>query len=113
MKLSQWGAAIGALGVALGAFGAHGLEARLEASGRMETWETAVFYHLVHAVVLAMLGRSGERVRGIWICFAVGVGLFSGSLYALALTDWGGFGAIAPLGGTSLIVGWIWLACWK
>ena len=97
---------LGFLGVALGAFGAHGLAELLEARGRMGTWETAVFYHLVHAVALLAGAATGIFGRLAGWCFLVGVVIFSGSLYLLCLTDLKWLGAITPLGGVALLAGW-------
>jgi uncharacterized membrane protein YgdD (TMEM256/DUF423 family) len=100
---------LGASGVALGAFGAHGLKARLGAS--LSVWETAVQYHLIHALfclALALALRLGAppglRLPG-WFAVA-GVILFSGSLYALALGGPRWLGPITPLGGLAFIVAW-------
>ena len=98
---------LGASGVALGAFGAHGLKARLGAS--LSVWETAVQYHLIHALFcLALALRLGAppglRLSG-WLAVA-GVILFSGSLYALALGGPRWLGPITPLGGLAFIVAW-------
>lgn len=113
MNWSQIGAAFGFLGVALGAFGAHGLKAQLEASGRLDTWEKAVLYHLVHAaVLLAISWRVAEPPRVACIGFAVGILVFSGSLYALCLSGVTVLGAITPLGGVAFLVGWAVLA-WR
>ena len=98
----------GLTGVALGAFGAHSLKATLEATGGLENWKTAVLYQLVHAVaLLALAPRAETALRMIGWCWIVGVVLFSGSLYALAL----GFPAkfiwpVTPLGGLALLLGW-------
>jgi uncharacterized membrane protein YgdD (TMEM256/DUF423 family) len=97
---------LGFLAVALGAFGAHGLEDTLESNGRVDVWETAVLYHLVHAVALLGLAVSGASRRFTTIAFVVGVAVFSGSLYTLALTNIGWFGAITPIGGLCLLAGW-------
>lgn len=112
-------AGLGFAGVALGAFGAHALKPTLEAHGSVETWKTAVLYHLVHAVALLALagwrdshaGASG-RVATLW---ATGVVLFSGSLYWLALGGPEFLGPITPLGGVALLSGWALLAfqAWK
>ncbi len=111
MLWSRIGASCGFLGVVLGAFGAHGLEARLEAAGRMETWETAVFYHLVHAVVLfAVSWRQGEVPRQACRAMLAGIVLFSGSLYVLSLTGATWLGAVTPFGGLAFLVGWGLLA---
>jgi uncharacterized membrane protein YgdD (TMEM256/DUF423 family) len=107
----------GAIGVGLGAFGAHGLRDVLLASGMANAWETGVRYHLLHAVGLfctALWLRQTESrrskllgwVAGSWIAGTV---LFSGSLYALALGGPRWFGPITPLGGVAFIAGWILL----
>ncbi len=103
-------AGVGALGVILGAFGAHGLEKTLEANGRVETWETAVFYHFVHAIMLWLVADRPTLHRGAWRAFFIGIVIFSGTLYALSLTNIKWLGAITPIGGVSLIVGWCLLA---
>lgn len=104
-------AVLGLLGVALGAFGAHGLKPILEANGSLETWKTAVLYHLVHAVALLALARGtgGQdgRIAALWVA---GVVLFSGSLYWLALGGPRFLGPVTPLGGVAFLIGWGWLA---
>ena len=100
---------LGALGVGLGAFGAHGLRDLLQRNGTADIWETAVFYHLVHAVAMLALSLFGRATRGPWTCFLAGVLIFSGSLYALAITNVRGLGAITPIGGVAMIAGWVWL----
>ena len=103
--------ALGLLGVALGAFGAHALRARLIANGMTEVWEKAVLYHLVHAVALLALSYAPLRAPRIpVICFATGLVIFSGSLYTLAFTGVKILGAITPVGGVLLLAGWICLA---
>lgn len=108
-------AVFGALGVILGAFGAHALEERLAEAGRTGVWETAVLYHLVHAVAVVALAGAGnigsDRGRAVvgWI-WLVGIMLFSGSLYWLSLGGPGFIGPITPLGGLAFIAGWIYLA---
>ena len=109
------GAVAGFLGVALGAFGAHGLRGRLSPE-MLQVFETGVRYHLYHALALvataAVMGRiEGSRLLlvGGW-SFTAGIVLFSGSLYALALTGVSGLGAITPLGGLAFLVGWVCLA---
>lgn len=104
-------AVLGALAVALGAFGAHGLKSTLARHGTEDHWQTAVFYHFIHAVVLLVLARQSPLRRGPWLCFVAGIALFSGSLYLLALTNARWLGLITPLGGLSLLAGWLWLAC--
>lgn len=103
-------AILGALAVALGAFGAHGLKATLAELGTTGVWEKAVFYHFIHAVMLWVVARGEPFRRGPWFCFVAGVALFSGSLYLLALTNARWLGAVTPFGGVSFIVGWVWLA---
>lgn len=106
----------GAAGVALGAFGAHALKAQLHAAGSESTWDTAVQYHLIHAVallVLAFWARSAPALASSvstsgWL-FVVGIVLFSGSLYGLALGGPRWLGPVTPLGGLAFIVGWLWL----
>ena len=99
----------GALAVALGAFGAHGLQARVDATA-LGWWETAARYHLVHAVALGLVAAhpATPRIAG-WL-FVGGILVFSGSLYAMTLTGVRGLGAITPLGGLCLIGGWVALA---
>ena len=99
---------LGFSGVALGAFGAHGLRDRVT-PGLLEAYRTGVLYHLVHA--LAVLGGAlgALRVRRASIIvglFTAGVALFSGSLYLMALTGVTALGAITPLGGLCFLAGW-------
>lgn len=113
-------AVLGAAGVVLGAFGAHGLKDQLGAGG-LDTWQTAVTYHLVHALALLgvgvwlrledMLGHAGRGALTTagW-SFALGVLAFSGSLYLLALGGPRWLGPVTPLGGLAFIVGWLALA---
>ncbi len=72
----------------------------------METWETAVFYHLVHAVVLLVTGFSPGVSKVATIGFAAGIVVFSGSLYLLSVTNLTWLGAITPIGGVAFLVGW-------
>ena len=113
-------AAVAFAGVALGAFGAHALKAKLEAGGYVAVWQTAVFYHLVHAVALfalALFQIQTSRRDGVaatagapaWLLLA-GILVFSGSLYLLALTGLRWLGAITPLGGICFLAAWGWLA---
>ena len=103
---------MGFLGVALGAFGAHFLKDELTRHHANATWETAVFYHLLHAVV--MLGVAGLRPlpKGAWSAFCLGVLCFSGSLYVYSLTRFFWLVFVTPLGGLCLLVGWFLLA-WR
>jgi uncharacterized membrane protein YgdD (TMEM256/DUF423 family) len=110
-------AVLGFLAVALGAFGAHGLKARLGALpdgvDRLEWWKTAAQYHLAHALALALAaGLFGETRMGRASCiaFVVGITLFAGSLYTMTLTGTRWLGAVTPLGGLALLVGWLCLA---
>ena len=107
---------LGFTGVALGAFGAHGLKDFLESTGQLKTWEKAVLYQLVHAVaLLALAGWADPAARKIGWCWIAGVLLFSGSLYGLALGGPKILGPITPLGGVAFLAGWAWLAlaAWK
>ena len=100
-------AAFGFFAVALGAFGAHLLKELLLRNDTLAVWQTAVLYHLVHsAVMLAVASREPLRVWA-WRLFATGVVLFSGSLYALALSNVKVLGAITPIGGVCLLGGWL------
>lgn len=110
-------AVLGFLSVALGAFGAHGLKSRLAAlpdgADRLEWWKTAALYHLTHALALALAaGLFGQTRAGRVACvtFFVGIALFSGSLYTMTLSGVRWLGAVTPLGGLSLLVGWAALA---
>jgi uncharacterized membrane protein YgdD (TMEM256/DUF423 family) len=103
------GAALGFLGVACGAFGAHALEGRLTPEMHA-VWETAARYQLIHAVVLLFTGWIGARAAS-WL-FVAGIVIFSGSLYALALSGVRVLGAVTPLGGVCLLAGWLALA-WR
>lgn len=102
-------ALLGFLFVALGAFGAHGLEGRVDARG-MEVWRTAVFYHAVHTLALLALVLHGGPAKGVFWCFVLGLIVFSGSLYLHVLTGQRWLGMITPLGGLSLLAGWLCLA---
>lgn len=118
MKSGGW-AALGAwalaIGVAFGAFGAHALKKRLGAEA-LGWWGTATQYHFVHALGLFAVAWvatwSGHPRLVTTAGFALlgGLVLFSGSLYAMALTDQRWLGAVTPLGGTAWIVGWVCLA---
>ena len=103
-------AATGFLALALGAFGAHGLRTILVQNDTTSIWETAVFYHFIHAVMLFVLAERKTLAVGPWWCFLAGVVIFSGSLYLLAITGVHWLGAITPVGGLSFLVGWLWLA---
>jgi len=109
-KIPFFATIFAALGVALGAFGAHGLEEFLRETGRTEVWETAVFYHLIHAIAAwsasfcpILINKLNQRAS---ICWLGGIILFSGSLYALAMGGPKWLGPITPIGGSLFIVGW-------
>lgn len=107
------GALLMAAAVILGAFGAHGLRDKLDAYS-MSVYEKAVFYHFIHALgilIVALLtraraiGPAGEG-RVAWLLL-VGIAIFSGSLYALAISGMRTLGAITPIGGLAFITGWL------
>ncbi len=100
---------LGFLSVALGAFGAHGLEQLLVQNETAAVWEKAVFYQFIHTVMLFVLATRPRLAKGPWWCFLIGIILFSGSLYVLAVTNVRWLGAITPFGGVSFLAGWIWL----
>jgi len=109
------GAVLGFLGVAGGAFGAHALRSRLSPE-MLVVFETGVRYQMYHALAVLIvaaaagqMGRAHLLVISGW-SFVAGILLFSGSLYALALTGVGILGAITPLGGVLFLIGWISLA---
>ena len=108
------------LAVLLGAFGAHLLRGRLSGL-RLEDYQIGVQYHMIHALGLILVGLCAERLGSSknvrtagWLLFT-GIVCFSGSLYAFALTGNRAFGALAPIGGLSFMVGWLLLAAaaWK
>jgi uncharacterized membrane protein YgdD (TMEM256/DUF423 family) len=101
------GAINAAIAVAAGAFAAHGLRERLDAPA-LAVFETGARYQMYHALAMIFAGILAAGTAG-WI-FQAGIVLFSGSLYALALSDVRVLGAITPLGGVGFLVGWIWLA---
>ncbi len=98
------------LAVVLGAFGAHGLKAILDASGQA-TYETGVRYHFYHTfglfiVALLLQQRYTKWLRNAGWFFILGMFLFSGSLYLLSVFGWKWLGPITPIGGTFFIIGW-------
>ena len=119
MKIVNWtatSAILLALAVALGAFGAHGLQGRLDAYS-LGVYEKAVFYHFIHALgmlAVPLLVRAGliSESTGKWTGWLLlsGIVLFSGSLYLLAITGVKTLGAITPFGGVSFIAAWVVLA---
>ena len=109
------GSVLGFLGVAFGAFGAHALKSRLSTE-MLAVFETGVRYQMYHVfavlIVAATIGQMGSArmlVLAGW-SFVAGIALFSGSLYALALTNTGILGAITPFGGLLFLLGWALLA---
>ncbi len=108
------GSVLCGLGVILGAFGAHGLRARLSPE-MLVVFETGVRYHLIHALGLLAVAWAASRWPGSYVSiagylFVAGIFIFSGSLYVLAVTGIRWLGAITPIGGVCLIVGWGLLA---
>jgi uncharacterized membrane protein YgdD (TMEM256/DUF423 family) len=115
----------GALAVVLGAFGAHALRDHFASLADGETrrrlWETASHYHLMHALAVGIAGylssktaaASAASIAGF--CFLAGILLFSGSLYAMAVTGIRGLGAVTPFGGLAFIAGWsaVAIAAWR
>ena len=105
----------GFLGVALGAFGAHGLKARVPAE-MLTVWQTGVQYHLVHALALVLIGILCQQlpetslVRNAGWMMLIGTLLFSGSLYVMVLSGIRTLGMITPLGGVAFLIGWLLLA---
>jgi uncharacterized membrane protein YgdD (TMEM256/DUF423 family) len=119
------GALIGAIGVAFGAFGAHGLPSLLERLGytgddvtrRLEVFETAIRYQLLHSLALVLTGLALDRRPTGWWQFAAwaflfGIILFSGLLKVLTFAGptWNWLGMVVPVGGVSMIIGWVALA---
>lgn len=109
-RMIQIAAFIGFAGVALGAFGAHALKTLLT-SQQLGWWATAVQYQLVHALVLLVIGVWHLQQPQAWLrrsawFMVLGVLLFSGSLYSMALTDIRVLGAVTPLGGSCWLIGW-------
>jgi uncharacterized membrane protein YgdD (TMEM256/DUF423 family) len=118
MNWSAIAAVFLALAVGLGAFGAHGLKARLDAN-HLDIYKTAVLSHFLHALgllIVSVLPKTGtlsaEAANSVCWLLAAGILIFSGSLYALAVTGVGILGAVTPFGGVAFIVGWLLLA-WK
>ena len=112
-SLVRISAVVMAAGVALGAYGAHGLEA--DAKG-LANWKTAVLYHLIHGLALYIIASRPPSdtpkccPNGAWWCLFTGILIFSGMLYAIVVTGVTWLGAIVPIGGLAMIVGWLWLA---
>jgi uncharacterized membrane protein YgdD (TMEM256/DUF423 family) len=109
IALVRIAAALCFLAVALGAFGAHALKAKLEMSGMLDVWNKAVLYHFLHAIALVALALFAAGNRATYFLLVAGIFLFSGSLYTMALTNVRALGAITPLGGLCFLAGWAWL----
>ncbi|MFD2044375.1 DUF423 domain-containing protein [Ornithinibacillus salinisoli] len=107
------GAINGFLAVALGAFGAHGLEGKLSEKA-LKTWEKAVNYQMFHTMALFVVGLLIARIESVgmmwagWLFF-LGILLFSGSLYIYSVSGLKTFAMITPLGGVAFLIGWILL----
>jgi uncharacterized membrane protein YgdD (TMEM256/DUF423 family) len=106
-------AIIGFFGVLFGAFGAHVLRSFLERLDTAQLWRTAVLYHLVHALMLLVMSGWRPIPRSAYCLILIGVVIFSGSLYAMALTNFKWFGAITPIGGIGMLSGWLALVLAK
>lgn len=113
-------AIFGALAVMIGAFGAHSLKGFLMANDRLATFETAVKYHFYHALALLLIGTlmfhiKHKALEWAGLFMAIGLLIFSGSLYTLCMTNIGILGAITPIGGVGFIIGWACLfwGVWK
>src|SRR5947209_17962792 len=101
----------GFIAVAAGAFGAHGLQSRLDAHA-LQTFETAARYQMVHALAIGLATLATRNSGATFACalFLAGIVLFSGSLYLLALTGVRAFGFVTPFGGAAFLAGWAALA---
>jgi len=118
MNWSAIAAVFLALAVGLGAFGAHGLKAHLDAN-HLDIYKTAVLYHFLHALgllIVSLMPKTGtisaESANSVCWLLAAGILIFSGSLYVLAVTGIDRLGAITPFGGVAFIAAWLLLA-WK
>ena len=112
----MWGSSLAFLGVAAGAFGAHGLKKYFETYPDLPpVFKTAVEYHLIHALAILSVAWASEKWPNTMVhlagyLFVAGIIVFSGSLYTLCLTRARWIGAVTPLGGLALLAGWICLA---
>jgi uncharacterized membrane protein YgdD (TMEM256/DUF423 family) len=111
----QAGAILGSLGVILGAFGAHALKKIWEGTNTLETFETAVKYQFYHAIGLILIGVLSKEFVNKYMNWSgnlmlIGVIIFSGALYLICFTGIKAFGAIAPIGGTLMVIAWALLA---
>lgn len=109
-------ALFGAIGVLLGAFGAHAFEDELISAGRLDTYRTAIQYHFYHtlaALLSSILIKDSvqlQKAKTASILFLTGVLLFSGSLYILCFTSFTSIAYVTPVGGVFFLAGWIWLS---
>jgi len=108
------GAILGFLGVLLGAFGAHGLRSKIS-TDLLEAFHTGTMYHMYHALAILFCGifqkiKPENSINQPAIFFSIGIILFSGSLYILAITGVKKWGIVTPFGGLSFLAGWISLA---
>lgn len=113
-KTIKIAAALGALAVVIGAFGAHSLKPMLIETGRLATFETAVEYHFYHVLALFLIGLLQNQNNHKYLSWSanamlIGLILFSGSLYILCMTRMTYLGAITPIGGIFFIIGWVLL----
>ena len=100
-------AVMGFLAVAMGAFGAHSLNAILKANDQVANWNTGAHYHLVHAVAMLAVALAAPGRVWAWRLWLIGILLFSGSLYTIGLTNLRILGAfVTPVGGIFLMAGW-------
>ncbi len=107
------GSLFGGLAVAFGAFGAHALKGRLSEEA-LQWFDTAARYQSIHALALIAIGLVAIKIDTVWIktagaAMTLGILIFSGSLYALALTGIRTLGAVTPIGGVALMIGWFTL----
>jgi uncharacterized membrane protein YgdD (TMEM256/DUF423 family) len=108
-KFITIGAVLGALAVMIGAFGAHALKTSLSVR-ELEVFATGSQYHFYHAFALILYGLYGKGPKWPGYAFIIGVALFSGSLYGVAILHAPKLGMITPLGGLAFIIGWIGFA---
>ncbi|MEX2335819.1 MAG: DUF423 domain-containing protein [Fulvivirga sp.] len=106
------GGLFGILSVAIGAFGAHGLREMLMDNGRLDTFDTAVKYQFYHTLAIIFIGLLMLKIRHKFLTYSAyamvtGIIIFSGSLYALCITNIPIFGTVTPIGGLMFILGWL------
>lgn len=107
-----WGSIHALFAVALGAFGAHGLK-QFATETALQTWNTAAQYHFYHALAVLIIGilvKDYPKAKLAGQLMLAGIVIFSGSLYALVLSQIKILGAITPVGGLCFLLGWLWLA---